>query len=83
MKQLSARMKRKALNLNEKIKLNDFAKKNPTSECWKVGEYTEIEKVASILKNEENIRKEYEKFEGKSRKSVYFLKILFIGILSN
>ena len=56
-KQLSARMKRKTLNLNEKFKLIDFAKKNPTSGCRKLGEKHGIEKTsaASILKNEENI----------------------------
>ena len=51
----------------------------------KLGEIHGIGKtsVASMLKNEENIRKEFEKFESKSRESVYFLKILFIGTLLN
>ena len=78
-KQYSAWIKSKTLNLNEKIKLIDFAKNNPTFGCRKLGEIQGIGKtsVASILKNKENIRKEFEKFEGKSGESVYFLKILF------
>ena len=77
-KQLSARMKRKTLNLNYKIKLIDLTKKNPTFGCRKFGEIHGIGKtsVASMLQNEENTRKEFEKFEGKSRESVYFLKNL-------
>ena len=69
-------------NLNEKIKLIDFAKNNPTFGYWKLGEINGIEEksIANILKNEKNIRKEFEKFEGKSRESSYFLKILFIYI---
>ena len=84
-KQLSARRKVKNLNLNEKIKLIDFAKKNPTFGCRKLDEKHGTGKTpaASILKKEENIRKEFEKFEGKSKESVYFLKVLFIGTLLN
>ena len=84
-KQLIVRMKRKTLKLNEKIKLIDFAKKNPTFGCRKLAEIHGIGKlsVASILENEENIQKELEKFEGKLRESAYFLKILFSGTLLN
>ena len=84
-KQLPAQMKRKTLNLKEKIKFIDFTKKNPNFGCRTLGKIHRIGKtsVASILKNEENIRKEFQKFEGKSRVSVYFLKILFIGIILN
>ena len=57
-------MKRKTLNFNEKIKLTDFAKKNPTFKCRKLREIHGIGKtlVVSILKTEENIRKGFEKF---------------------
>ena len=45
MKQLSARLKRKTLNLNEKIKLIDYAKKNPSFGCLNLGvKYTELER---------------------------------------
>ena len=69
-------MKRKTLNLNEKIKLIDFAKKNLTFGCRKLDEIHGIGKTsaASILKSEESIRKEFEVLS-KSRESVYFLKI--------
>ena len=65
-KHFSARMKRKTLSLSEKIKLIDFAKKNPTFGCGKIGEIHGIGKtpVACILKDEDNIRKEFEMFEG-------------------
>ena len=67
-------------NLNEKLKLIDFVKNNPTFGYWKLGKINGIGEtsVANILKNEENIRREFEKSEGKSRESSYFLKILFI-----
>ena len=71
-KQLSARMKRKTLNLNYKIKLIDLTKKNPTFGCRKFGEIHGIGKtsVASILQNEENTWKVFEKFEV-SQEKVY------------
>ena len=55
-KQLSVRLKRKTLNLNEKI-----------HGCRKYGEIHRIKKTsaASILKYEENIRKKFKMFEGK------------------
>ena len=58
-------MKRKTLNHDEKNKLIDFAKKNPYFGCRKLGEILGIGKtsVVSIIKNEENVRKEFEKFE--------------------
>ena len=50
LRQLSARMKRKTINFNEKIKLTDFAKKNPTFGCQKLGKIhgTGKTSVASI-----------------------------------
>ena len=65
-KHLSARMKRKTLSLSEKIKRIDFAKKYPTFGCRKIGEIHGIGKtsVACILKDEDNIRKEFEMFKG-------------------
>ena len=63
---LSARMKRKTLSLSEKMKLIDFAKKNPTFGCRNIDDIHGIGKtsVACILKDEDNIRKEFEMFEG-------------------
>ena len=65
-KNLSARMKRKTLGLSEKINLIDFAKKNPTFGCRKIGEIDGTWKtsVACILKDQDNIRKEFKMFEG-------------------
>lgn len=56
-------IERKTLNLNKKTKLTNFAKKN----CQKLGEISGTGKtsVASILKDEENMGKEFEMFEGK------------------
>ena len=64
-KQLFARMKRKTLNHDEKNKLIDFAKKNPYFGWQKLGEILGIGKTSdvSIIKNKENVRKEFEKFE--------------------
>ena len=63
-KHLSGRMKRKTLSIVEKIKLIDFAKKNPTFGCRKFGEIhgTGKTSVAYILKDEDNMRKEFEIF---------------------
>ena len=57
--QLSARMKRKTLNLNKKNYLIDFAKKNPTFGCQKLGETHRIGKtsVAGILKTRKKIER--------------------------
>ena len=59
-------MKMKTLSLSEKIKLIVFAKKNPTFGYRKISEIHEIGKtsVACILKDENNIQKEFEIFEG-------------------
>ena len=69
----------------KKLSWLTLQKKNPTFECQKHGQIHGIRKtsVASMLKNEENIQKDFEKFEGRSKESVYFFKILVIGTLLN
>ena len=56
-KHLSAQMKRKHLSLCEKEKLIDFAKKNPTFGCRKIGEIhgTGKTSAAYILKDEDKM----------------------------
>ena len=47
-------------------------KRIPPLDAGNLVKYTELQ----ASQNEENTRKEFEKFEGKSRESVYFLKNL-------
>ena len=60
-KQFSTHTKRKTLNLNEENQLIGFAKKEPHLWVQKHGEIHGIGKtsVASMLKNKENILKEF------------------------
>ena len=57
-------MKRKNLDLDEKMKVIEFTKKNPTTSCRKISEHFYIEKtaIANILKNANTLKKEYEFF---------------------
>ena len=68
--QLSARMKRKNLSLDEKMKVIEYANKNPTKGCRFIGEHFSIGKtcVANILKNAKTLEKEYEFFKGNCKK---------------
>ena len=68
----------------KKLSWLTLQKKNLTFGCRKLDEIHGIGKTsaASILKSEESIRKEFEVLS-KSRESVYFLKIWFIGTLLN
>ena len=43
--QLSARMKRKNLLLDEKMKVTDYANKNPKIRCWVIAEHFSIGKT--------------------------------------
>ena len=69
-KTLSARLQRKTLSLSEKIKLLDYKKSNPTIGCRDIVEIFNIEKTsaASIIKNEEKLRKDYASFEGNRKR---------------
>ena len=68
--QLSARMKRKNLSLDEKTKVIEYTNKNPTKGCRFIGEHFSIGKtcVANILKNAKTLEKEYEFFKGNCKK---------------
>ena len=71
-------MEGKIVNLNRKIKLIVFAKRNPAFGLRKFDEVHRI--VESIVKY--NIRKDIEIFEGISKESAYFSNIL-LGMLMN
>ena len=63
--QLAGKLAKKTLALAEKIKFLDFAKKNPKlADIYKIGKTA----AANILKNEEEIREQHEKFCEKSKK---------------
>ena len=71
-KTLSARLQRKTLSLSKKIKLLDYKKSNPTIGCRDIAEIFNIGKTsaATIIKNEEKLRKDYASFEG-NRKLIH------------
>ena len=68
--QLSARMKRKNLSLDEKMKVIDYANKNPKMECRVIAEHFSIGKtcVSDILRNAETLQREYKFFKGNCKK---------------
>ena len=68
--QLSARMKRKNLSLGEKMKIIDYANKNPKMGCRVIAEHFSVGKtcVSDILRNAKTLRGEYEFFKGNGKK---------------
>ena len=68
--QLAGKLSKRTLTLDEKIKLLDFKKKNPSLGCRAIGEKFNIGKMAaaSILSKEDKIRKQHELFHEKSKK---------------
>ena len=68
--QLSGKLIKKTLLLDEKVKFLDFAKGNPNFGCRKLAEIFKIGKTAAanILKEEKSIRSQHELFRGKSKK---------------
>lgn len=68
--QLSARMKRKNLSLDKKVKIIEYTNKNPTMGCQVIAEHFSIGKtcIANILKNAKVPRKEYNSFKGSFKK---------------
>ena len=64
--QVSARMKRKNLTLDEKMKVIDYANKNPKMVCQVIAEHFSIGKtyVSNILRNIKSLQREYEFFKG-------------------
>ena len=67
---LGARLQRKTLSLSEKIKLLDYKKSNPTIGCREIAEIFNVGKTsaATIIKNEEKLRKGYANFEGNRKR---------------
>ena len=70
--QLAGKLSKRTLTLDEKIKLLDFKKKNPSLGCSAIGEKFNIGKTAaaSILSKEDKIRKQHELFHEKSKKRI-------------
>ena len=68
--QLSGKLIKKTLLLDEKVKFLDFAKGNPNFGCRKLAEIFKIGKTAAanILKEEKSIRSQHELFCEKSKK---------------
>ena len=62
--QFAGKLSKRTLTLDEKIKLLDFKKKNPSLRCRAIGEKFNIGKTtaASILSKEDKIRKQHELF---------------------
>ena len=68
--QLSARMKRKNLSLDEKMKVIDYANKNPKIGCRVITEYFSIGKTcfSNILRDTKALQRKYEFFKGNCKK---------------
>ena len=68
--QLTGKLSKKSLSLDEKVKFLDFAKGNPKFGCRKLAEIFKIGKIAgvNILKEEKSIRSQHELFREKSKK---------------
>ena len=71
--QLSARVKRKNLSLDEKIKAIDYANKNPQMGCRVIVEHSSIRKTCAwnVLRNAKNLQREYEFYKGNCKKARY------------
>ena len=68
--QLSTRMKRKNLSLDEKMKVIDYANKNPKIGCRVIAEYFSIGNTcfSNILRNTKAVQREYEFFKVNCKK---------------
>ena len=68
-------LKKRTLSLNEKFKLIDFSKDNPSFGCRKISEVFGVGKtaVANILKNEQKLREKHTSFQD-TRFFLFFLK---------
>ena len=73
---LAGKLTKRTLTLEEKIKLLDYKKKNPTVGVRSIADQFNIGKTAaaSILKDGERIRQRHEQFHEKSKKRVRFGK---------
>ena len=69
--QLAAGLKRNRLNLEDKIRILDYASKNPKKSCRDIATEFSIGKTAAanVLKQSKDIRKEYELFKGNAKTS--------------
>ena len=68
--QLSARMKRKNLSLDKKMKVIDYGNKNPKMESRVIAEHFSIGKIciSNILRNAKTLQREYKFFKGNCKK---------------
>ena len=68
--QLSAALKRKYLNLNEKITVLDYANAHPKMGCRKLAKHFSVGKTAisNILKDSRNLLRDYEFFKRNYKK---------------
>ena len=68
--QLSTRMKRKNLSLDEKMKVIDYANKNPKIGCRVIAEYFSVGNTcfSNILRNTKAVQREYEFFKVNCKK---------------
>ena len=69
-KALCGKLEKKTLSLHDKIKVLDFKKGNPKKSCRDIAEIFKIGKTsaATILKNEDILRKDYETFQGNQKR---------------
>ena len=69
--QLAARLKRSRLNLEDKIRILDYASKHPKTSCRDIAVEFSIGKTAAvnILKQSKDLRKGYEFFKGNAKTS--------------
>ena len=69
-KTLSARLQRKTLSVSKQIKLLDYQKSNLPIGCRDIAETFNIGKTsaATIIKNEEKLRKDYASFESNRKR---------------
>ena len=70
--QLVSKLAKKTLSVDEKFKVLDFAKGNPTLECRKLAETFKIGKTAAAntIKEEKNIRSQHEKSKKRNRRKI-------------
>lgn len=70
-KALSGQMEKKTLSLQDKVKLLDYKKDHPKKSCRDIAEVFKIGKTsaATILKNEDKLRKDYATFQGNQKRN--------------
>ena len=73
---LAGKLSKRTLTLEEKIKLLDFKKKNPSAGCRAIADKFNIGKTAaaSILKDKDKIHQQHELFHEKSKKRIRYGK---------